>query len=1416
MAVLINTIYKKLKDILSKDNYFLIKDNQVGGASKKENKSALFFKNEMSNYEWRYSIIDYFILYQIIEKNLIEENKDIMDLLNQEVNIVNITDIVNKLQVLTVNLIMTNIINKSYLYTETIQSKDMNLSYYNLITDSDLIYESENFNFVYNKSSPIYLTETLETIINRNNKLYLNVKIDNDILINKFISLLNTKELINFEDFNNDIYYLYLAVNFSKNIEKKKEKYKFEETDKLKYYNYLLFSVINHKYIDLSDEKKNEINIYLLTNLKNQIDNFEYKKMKKSIINFIISLDPEAEKEFVLFTGKNTIFLNKYVELLKETNNNICIGYFDNFYTKDTSETSETPIDESVIFTNNRTYYEWYYKDGTGFDKINLDNIYINEIHNFLIEHNIFVEQIEPFELKLLILIFKEYEYQFDFLVNRIRCSVFISLKELYDPFFYIIEDMYIHYYTMMDINFMKNYIYNIVYLNSDYKYIYEYLKSHGAGNYISNKYFVEDEKKEKLTNINNIKVHSFKANMYYRFIMKMIKLNEFIIPNPNLYVYKKYVDLGTFYGENYNNIIETLYFSIINYYSFYTDKKPLSDTGINDTSEFKKLLNKIYLPFQLNKYTSIFEIIQIDDEMINFIKSIVKDDELNFDDDLFLKKKKNLEFLINDINKNVFSTQDEINNINNKINMYNDEIEHLEKKLEKNIELYNISKIEWENYINYLIDEGNTGDDLSLFNNKKAFLENKIATIKEENNYDVYFNNLEIKKKEYEKVKFDYDINLNNYNTILQYLKDKYLEIEDENKPELITPETDISNINDNLLIDLYNLSLKDEYKIDSFVQLDSVINEDLIFVDNDSPYIILYEIVAQLFTNKNELLESKKRVLDEEIQVRKMENSLYEIDLKYKKIYDEIRIIDLIMYNYTNTKETINQIENEIIKKNEAMEMLIEQNNIINLDLINKTNESKILINNLNNLLEKFEDNKNIELINKIKTVKNEDLYIQLNKLFNNYNYKDNVNYEILLYKFIYLFPNIRIVLYDYTTTNLIKYYENPEVSNKINLLNIYISYNKSKKLFYILNISDYRILINDMTLFSDLFINLEKIYLKIHSGHKKRKNELYNKFLMSIAEKKFVGFRILKKDTDKIILDAPAVEIKETIDLFINKIIKLLNIPFIYIHDNNLSLQNFYYLLFYMLINYEKDFQKETLNRIKYYIIIILLLRNGNKNLKYYKNIELQYLMALFIKNENFELIKDFNPNGGGVIKEFNNLLGIYYNDRDIDGNYRFVIESYFKTPEGAAELHGANKFKGFYLIDKNGRKIINNEILLQLITSIFYNTLYDKFIFKLYPLDGIVEYYRDNIFPRYVPELSDELKYGIIIMEYWQVIQICNIANIEFTGETGFFDEYFNIIDELYNSYLIYGNGNGSKDKQIYYKTAFNYLKHGGIN
>jgi|688.fasta_scaffold01635_6 hypothetical protein len=1449
MSIQINNLYIKLKDILNKEEYFIIKNQRGGRAQGAEGAEPnYFFKNELNNFTHRYNIIQYMILYQIIEQNIYSKNpisKELIDQLDIRITEDNINDIVDNIHILTVKLILNNIFENNYLYESADSLVPLNISYSEFIIKNDLIFENTEFEILYDNSKPIYLIDNLSQILSRDKSEYYKLNINDELLMSKFKEILISDLNINILAFNKDIYYLYLCINSGKKIILNEDKFVFDVLDILKYYNYILFSAINSKYVNFTDEKKQETDIFVNTLLQKELNeininnvNFIYDEIFDYISKIYTNLD------FPLFNSSliNIPYLNNFKQIISNIENVELV--LSNVFHKYIYKNSESVQDNSNFEQMNieqveiqNRYYEWYIgvnenERGAsaaidGFHRLNINNFNMAEILDFF--QNIIripeLYELTPLQFKLIILLFKQNSIQIEYLIHILRLKIYILLNDLHDPFFYVIEDLYKHYYSQKDIDFLRNYVQNLVYINQDYKYIYTYFKTHGARNYISKVSDIKMSESDYVV-INNVNVYSFLANEYYKAILQPLEQNKYITPNIKEFIYNNII------SYNYDNLtfkgtlIDSIYYNIfILYYKIIGTSYIISDTKQFNTNINNYILplklNNYILPLKLNKYNTLFDYIKFDDEIISYINNIINIDTLHIDNDIFNNKKQYLESLIQEEIELIDIAQNKIDdNINQKESLVN-EIAALQEKIKEYENNLTISEIEYKNLEEKLkmeaIEAAAVEDGINIFEYKQSILNKEIEAIKTDNNYDLHMSELEIIEKDYEKAKYIYDSEFEKYNEILQLLKDKFIELKQDGVPipsninfDESTPLTDI---NSHLLIDLYTLATKNGANIDSLENIDEdkIINESLVIME-ESPYIILADIIPEIFKAKKEIMMYKTDLLNAEIVKNKKEQIINAINLKTKGLIDDNKIIELVIYNYTNIKQIIDELNNTLDNKQNELDSIIDKNKQIIKEIDISKKESDLLQDKLNNILTKVNADKYINYKNKIiYAILNNDNYElisndNLNKLESKINKYINgglYNYELIIYKIVnYL--NIRIILYNYKNNKLIKYYE-PFGTQNTDLFNIYCVYNEENTQFDILYFISYEILIRQ----NYLFPNLENIYLKLNDNHKAQYYKPYNDYNLLCINKNLSN------------IPNPEINNIEHINLFINKIIKKLKIPFIFIQENKESLISFYYLLTYVLTNHYNDYTIKTQNSIKYYLILILLLKDDTKSYEHYTVFSILELIIFNINLENkefieyftmFNKIKQYNETRT-VINEFNNLLGYYYKTQDIDGNYRFMIESYFLSEPGKLELNNSTKFNSqeFKLYDKNGRGFINKFIISQLSTTLAFINLYNiKLWDNIFPLIDITYYYNKNIFIHYnSPGLTEELKLCIILMEYFQVSKIIEEANIDFVGEeNGFINEYFNIIDSLY---LVYKQTDFDSE-DIYRKAAALYIQN----
>ena len=117
-----------------------------------------------------------------------------------------------------------------------------------------------------------------------------------------------------------------------------------------------------------------------------------------------------------------------------------------------------------------------------------------------------------------------------------------------------------------------------------------------------------------------------------------------------------------------------------------------------------------------------------------------------------------------------------------------------------------------------------------------------------------------------------------------------------------------------------------------------------------------------------------------------------------------------------------------------------------------------------------------------------------------------------------------------------------------------------------------------------------------------------------------------------------------------------------------------------------------------------------------------------------------------------------------------------------------------------------------MLIQLSSEIIYMSLYPDYILFLYPLDLIKEYYINNIFIRYSPELTDDIKNALIRTEYYLVNKIMYLSKIEFIDaeEDIFIRDYFDIINELHIGLKQLSKNMNKNPDEFYKEIGDNYI------
>ena len=284
-----------------------------------------------------------------------------------------------------------------------------------------------------------------------------------------------------------------------------------------------------------------------------------------------------------------------------------------------------------------------------------------------------------------------------------------------------------------------------------------------------------------------------------------------------------------------------------------------------------------------------------------------------------------------------------------------------------------------------------------------------------------------------------------------------------------------------------------------------------------------------------------------------------------------------------------------------------------------------------------------------------------------------------------------------------------------------------------------------------------------------------------------------------------------IKEELHKYIIKTAKLLNINYLYIQENELSIAIlFKHIITKILISY-KDFIPATIDKVKFNLITIQLLQNKNtytmENLAELSIIELIiYIMndlqienyisykklpfkgfIKYIKDNETVLMKYSEDNQlNTLLEEFKDITGLYYTRDQVNGNYRGIFEKMIRQNDNNImdQILASDKFRNLILYDLNGNKIINSpELIVQIATELLYSELIDTNMDE-YPL-----YYLTTLYKKHNNTLPDNMLKAFILAEYYQVIYITykNPDIIFYGKEDTFLVPYKLLLDIIHSTY-----------------------------
>ena len=1406
----INDIYLNILKILKNESNFIIKNVQTGGAS--INVIQPYLKNISDK-----SVLKYCNLVSIFCNIKELYNSDLLynisDLLQVEINADNIDEINNKLWQNIKDLIVNNLyelvsINNDIIYNDILSfdkfCNDNNLVLYldNIITNFDcelyelfnilkgLIFINKNYPDLYDMK---YLYQILLIILNTYTTDLINDPNNdpNNDQINKYVQNLNLLyQLMKFNIEQADtIITEDLMINYT---------LVFNISEQIKYYNLVLFNTINK--FGINDQILSK-----LTNIiKNEliIDNNNYEQIINDINEFLLD-----ETNFK-FTINNKDFKFKDFYNLFIQNNILEIDLSKLLY--------KTRINETKIAT---LYLKWYRPTKTDFNRLIITDLYIKDIYIYFLNNLTILHEMNYIQFKQLLLWFRKSNDIFKFLIKLIKFDIYVDLNNLYEPFFYVIETKYKHFYLKDDILFLKQFVPNIVYLNPDSKYIYFYFKTHGALQYLKNNNILNTiqfkEETEEYIIINNIKVKPFNANNIYLYIINETYYLDNKNTSPNLMkkIYGNYLELKKQYIliEENKPIYEIVYDYIVNFYNFINN----NNKSVLEYNYFVNLLEQTSI--DLSKLSNLWELFHFNDEIKIKIAEYIDLDEY---ETIYKRLYNNIEEEIKEYNEDIIKNNDLIKENNNNIVQYNDLINDLNNKITLNKEKYaTLLKLKSLKF--------NLEDPDTYLQNITA----KLNKIKDENNYDDFMNKFEIKTSIFNNLEADKEKHITHNNDLINKLKEYYLESLNEFNSLLISDEkydvirdfinnnslTNIDKLDNNeftdeLLSNLFKLSTlkisKQESEASAFAEYNTR--------ENETPFSIITILLDEINSNKLILNEIIKKIDDINIELKELNFELNKIEKKLADLKLEILEINLLekdiklaqenLYNteilmakYETKLDQLYKIKNDEYKileaKNIELEMLMKQS-IIMKEKLHIENHSKL--NSYINL--KIQD---------LDPITFKELEQEINMLL-----KKNNTEEILINKIINRFVNLRIIYVNIETQSLIKYYENDLCNNEFGI-NIYIGLINNKK--YYINIIDFINLVKSNT---NVFYNLQDIYLELNKKHTINKN---NNFIKNDNNKLIKSMNKFLKSTNINLI----TESDDKINIMI-KILDLLKIQYIFIFDNPEVYNTWYKLVFYYIIKYKNDYSNKTIKKIKYNIILLILLNQSNTYT--FKILNQLYIYELFIylfglNNDQIGLIDlgniTYDNKSYSIIDQYNSVVGTYNTIETIDGDYRNEIEKHFRNYEGLIEIENSFKLKAIKIYDKNKVLLKPLELYIQIATEFIYMSLYDNDYdyLGIYPLNQIKEYYEERIFPRNNMEnLNKEIKWAFVRAEYNQVYKIMKLCNIEFMNDfEGFFIQYLKILDCLYKNYNVFKSKKDEEkilaDPDSFYKiTGFTYIEN----
>ena len=1391
-------------------------DNISGKILQKPKKKAFFNKLK--------SIYDHF--YSIPEPSLENEQKeltvnteeilkfnDLYSVLKDKIShfmASNYQDLYIKLKVLTEDKLISSVIKNKHMnfedivdfetkkqtYLGTIQEiiEKIKILFENFI--KNLIYVNDEFKVKFNDFTN-FINE-LESYLN--SKLIFKAELKDYLgkimpkYTEEILKAHIAKIISSFEDEINKIYFEYEELikerkDIKANLNKKRINYSLEDLSKKKKRRHLYKSLVNlvggKKGINSDEDEKQKI-ICILFILYEKIENL-IKEMSK------------------LYNDKYRSLFAKICELI----NRECDKIFGEIYTT----TNIHSINISVYFEQLYEKYEIcenlyseienYNKTNISVLKLNSDDKYnINDINYYIFKYKIDYDNFKPLMIKDTISEnlttdtrnnlqkFIELYKQMYLLLDKINKKISSLNEQIYNLYIqlwkkYNFLSCFYEYFDFISHNivFIEEIIYNLIEIDT---------KSDITDlTYPTNiAYFKIDSLDEFLSKLelDSIFIRTFPRWYKYDNIINQDKINIKCISLDNdddileikLELYKKINDIIEKYDDEpqfYDKIYETEF-----YYDEKKSIKQILEEGIKIMKEYIYSF-KNYVEFFQKYYYIISKLIINKNELTLIDWKYIQIQNLNLDNITSLKQFKFNNFIIDDTK---FRKDLELNNYFERLNIWKTNIYWYEAfktrlyinkltTVPKHIKTYKYI-YDFANILNY----DNT--------TKKLIYKDKISLA--------------------ETIKFNY-----------------YLEIID----------------NENKIME-YNLEANIQKIIPDLLEKTETTEK------TEAPYFIktinpIYFIVLnQLNITLEKLNKNNWFVLTEYILVNLEQNLL-------TKFINGLNFIDMILYIFLNNTHFCSYI-------------------IKNIKLIlSKNNETLVIDEFFEFCTTVCKDIYNFENISSDKEKLNTDqlclfileTYLYLNQmeniehtlkfgqiLFEFYKYyilysEDNIYHlddDLMLY-LIATYLDFKIVIYNYNTNNknveFYKYYDS--VEQKDSKLYLYLYQNYDNIYYQIFNIGS-KILKPDNCNPEITAKNYELIYTKLV--------DLFETSDLLLTKYPKMFKALTNADLNKISEIPNDVKIEDLtylsdltnleIHKLMLKVLKHLKISYILIYDNAESLADFYKIISKHLFRCIADYKDETLDKCKKYFAYMLLIKdNVNVLLKNLLNLNIFDLIRMNFMFDKDNLIIDkkhkqaelFNEidlypiktqeiilKNHSILEDINQLIGNNYTKDIIDGDYRGIIEEYFRTDEGELEIKMSNYLQKFKLVkeDKEEFKYNIHELKIQLATELLFQSIF-KYDREIKFFKQLEEYYDDNIFAIYTSleiDLDENLKTALIMAEFNQILKIANISKIYFMGDN-IFEDYKAIRLICFETYeLKHKNINAQISNSNFYDLASNLL------